>query len=153
MIDRLQAKPLSSILRASAWVVIIFGLLLYGFWLYLCIIEWRQSTIIHQSFLKKFEFIFLYAIIGGGLNPLIITIYFLGMNKDLYHWLFWLMAFPAIIIIHILYFSALSHGHSTLMNVCMLVAEILATIIIIMRDKYRGQTTLNSNKPHNNESR
>jgi hypothetical protein len=73
-------------LRGVTWLVVALGLALYCLLLFIWAIEWRQNSYIHASRSAEADFIFFDAILGSGLPPLLIALYFFGRCNRPHEW-------------------------------------------------------------------
>jgi len=125
-------------LRSITWLVVALGLALYSLLLFISIIEWRQSPYIHTSRSAEADFIFFEAILGSGLPPLMIALYFFGRCNKPVEWVMGSVYFAIFFFWHYLSFIFLAHGtwHT---YVPLLLTELIAVACVIWwSERYRS---------------
>lgn len=102
-----------SLARVVRWVLVLvptLGVVAYAFMFYLGLIEWRQNPYIHESGLAEARFLLLDLLIGSGLPPLAIAIYFFGVSASPRGWAVGLGLLFALLAAHYFGIAFLAHG-------------------------------------------
>ncbi len=126
------------ILKGTARLVAIIGVLLYGFMLYLAYIQWGQNGFIHESLRSEIFYVLDFGVFGSGLPPLILTIYFLWLGRTVKDWVFGFAFVFLSIMVHY-YVSGWAAHSEPVIYVPMQFLELVAAIglIVYWHKKYR----------------
>lgn len=119
-------------LRCVTWLVVALGLLLYSELISTWTIQWRENSYIHASVWTEIDFILFDAILGSGLAPLMIALYFLGRCDRPDEWGAGAGFFVLFFFWHYICFAFLAHA-SWYTYQPMLLAGVAAAAFVIFR--------------------
>jgi len=126
------------ILKITARLTAVIGILLYGFMLYLAYIQWKQNEFVHESLGSEIFYLMNFGIFGSGLPPLMLAIYFLWLGMTVKEWVLGFVFVFLSILVHY-YVSGWAAHSEPAVYVPMQLAELAAVIglIVYWHKKYR----------------
>ena len=131
-----------TVIQITARLLSVLGIFVYGLFLYLWSIEWRQNTEIHLTVGSEVKFILSDVIFASGLPPLLLTIYFLLLGKTKQELGVGIMAVVISIPVHFVVTVFAAHSDAWF-YLPMQLAELLAALALIFywHRHWRGKTS------------
>lgn len=122
-------KPIT-LIDVTRWFVITVGVLFYLIFVAIGVIELNQDPLASQPFLHKLGVTVEFILLGSGLPPLMITVYFLGVRKTGKAWLVGAILLPMFLVAHYVTVVFMAHAPTTV-HLPMILAELVAAIAAI----------------------
>jgi hypothetical protein len=134
-------RPIT-LIDVTRWFVVAVGALLYIFLIALGLIDFNQQPLASEPFWHRLGILIEFTILGSGLAPLLIAMYFLGVCKTRKAWLVGAFLLPLFLVAHYVTAVFMAHGPAAI-HIPMIVVELAAAIaaIWIWEIKFRRKST------------
>lgn len=124
--------------RGVTWLIAALGLLLYGFFIDMLMIDWRQNPYVHASRSTEIDFILFDVILGSGLAPLSIALYFFGRCNRADEWAAGLGFFVLFFFWHYVCCAFLAHAPWYTYQPMLIAGIVAAALVIFLWERKRS---------------